>query len=29
MKEKGLISGIPFEERAEFKKYYKNVWQRL
>lgn len=27
MKEKGLGHGIPFEERAEFKKYYKNVWR--
>lgn len=27
MKEKGLISGLSFEERSELKKYYKNVWR--
>lgn len=27
MKDKGLISGIPFEELPEFEKYYRNVWR--
>lgn len=27
MKERGLISGLSFEERSELKKYYKNVWR--